>query len=734
MSSQPFLGIDFGTCNSSMAWFNPKTGQAEILLNAEGEDKTPSVIWFGPKEVLVGKYAEERIETAEGRKRVIAAAKRELAKRRVWMIAGRAVTPIDAAAEVLRKLKRDAEQLHFYQSVSRAVITHPAVFDEVEKDKLREAAKGAGFKEVELLAEPVAAALAYAAAGVKVGRHVLVYDLGGGTFDLALLVRDEDEGVFRLAMEPRGARLGGADFDQAIYDFFDVQTQNKFGKPICEDGRDLLLLRHCRKFKENLSLIESPVPFSWWMSGMGRLKLQMKRKLFEELIDKQVERTIQLTRSLWEDAILSLQQTESLILIGGSSRVPLIQRRLHEALAVEPRRWQKQDLAVTLGAAYYAQTLWGKSEQRGSVVEMVHPSTPDGTPLLPGLGIPFPDTIGELKFHHADDYEDSAHGGQPGLGIGLHFGDTPLLHASIYEYTRGRLNLATGIEAKAAIEEFLSSQSQVTAVVQHGLYKSVINATQQVITFPGEQPIDWLCALYYISQNADSEPLRLISAIHGDPDELWSESYLCLTVWQSQFIKVRFTSCLVQSSEAREKLFLAFLGTVSDLLTGRKSRESIHAEHQKAEGTRRARLELEYQEEKRHEQERVRTAIREGKLCPKCGFSYKWDGVYCRHCNYGNPLPAEHYPCPKCGFISIRDGITCPSCGSLCCVEGKGKRIDGGGQQSRKQSNRLRTPWSPTSILRCTPVSPRNLHKGRRLCGSRFHCRVKWTLHTPDQE
>jgi actin-like ATPase involved in cell morphogenesis len=363
MSSQPFLGIDFGTCNSSMAWFNPKTGQAEILLNAEGEDKTPSVVWFGPKEVLVGKYAEERIEVAEDRKRVIVAVKLELAKRRVRMINGRAVTPVDAATEVLRKLKRDAEQLHFYQSVSRAVITHPAVFDEVEKDKLREAAKGAGFKEVELLAEPVAAALAYAAAGVKVGRHVLVYDLGGGTFDLALLVRDEDEGVFRLAMEPRGARLGGEDFDQAIYDFFDAQTQNKFGKPICEDGRDLRLLRQCRKYKENLSPIENPVPFSWWMSGMGRLKLQMKRKLFEELIDKQVEQSIQLARSLWEDALTFFcLRTESLILIGGSSRVPLIQRRLQEALAVEPRRWQKQDLAVTLGAAYHAQTRWGKGQ------------------------------------------------------------------------------------------------------------------------------------------------------------------------------------------------------------------------------------------------------------------------------------------------------------------------------------------------------------------------------------
>lgn len=362
MSSQPFLGIDFGTCNSSMAWFNPRTGQAEVLLNAEGEDKTPSVVRFGPRQVLVGKQAEECLEIPEDRKRVIAAAKRELAKRRVWMIDARPITPVDAAVAVLRKLRCDAEALHFYKPVSRAVITHPAVFDEIEKDKLRQAAAGAGFQEIELLAEPVAAALAYAAAGVEVGRHVLVYDLGGGTFDLALLVRDEDDGVFRLGLEPRGARLGGEDFDRAVYDFFDEQIQNQYGKPLCADGRDLSFLRQCRKYKENLSLNESPVPMSWWWPGMGRLKLQMKRTVFEGLIVPHIERTVQLTRSIWEDAVLAGQRTDTVILIGGSTRVPLIQRRLRESLAVEPRRWQKQDLAVTLGAAHFAQMLWGNDQ------------------------------------------------------------------------------------------------------------------------------------------------------------------------------------------------------------------------------------------------------------------------------------------------------------------------------------------------------------------------------------
>lgn len=134
---QPFIGIDFGTCNSSAAWFNPKTGQAEPLLNAEGEDKTPSVVYFGPRETVVGRFAEERLESPEDRKRVVIAVKRDLAKRRAWVVDDRSVTPLEAAALILGKIKRNAEEGHFRTPVTRAVITCPAVFDEMEKSKLR---------------------------------------------------------------------------------------------------------------------------------------------------------------------------------------------------------------------------------------------------------------------------------------------------------------------------------------------------------------------------------------------------------------------------------------------------------------------------------------------------------------------------------------------------------------------------------------------------------------------
>jgi len=379
MRSHPFLGIDYGTCNSSMAWFNPQTAQAEILRNAEGEEKTPSVVWFGPREVLVGKYAEERLEHDEDRKDVIVAAKRALAKQRCWRCHGRNVTPVDAAAAVLKKLKHDAEALHFHQPVTRAVITHPAIFDAVEKERLGEAARCAGFQEVALLAEPVAAAWAYVAAGLEVGRHVLVYDLGGGTFDLAL-VGDEGDGVFRLALEPLGLRIGGEDFDRVIYAYLDEKTQEKFGRGLGGDGEyDLAFLRRCRKYKENLSLSETPVPISWIVSGLGRLKLEIKRTRFEERIGELVEKTVDLTRRVHEEARECGRGVDTLILIGGSTRVPLVRRRLQEALAVKPLCWQHQDVAVALGAAYHAQSQWGESTDRvggggGQIRREVFPS------------------------------------------------------------------------------------------------------------------------------------------------------------------------------------------------------------------------------------------------------------------------------------------------------------------------------------------------------------------------
>jgi formylglycine-generating enzyme required for sulfatase activity/tetratricopeptide (TPR) repeat protein/uncharacterized RDD family membrane protein YckC len=377
--TEPFIGIDFGTCNSSAAWFDPRTGRAEPLLNAEGEDKTPSVVYFGPHETVVGRHAEERLEHPDERKRVLSAVKRDLAKPQVWEKGGRRVTPLDAAALILGKIKRDAEEGHFGGPVARAVITCPADFDEAERDKLRQAASLAGFREVAVLEEPVAAAVAYSEAGVNVGRYVLVYDLGGGTFDLALLARADGEDTFRLDREPRGDRIGGEDFDRAIYDYFEAQFQKETEQPICPDGLDLHLLRQCRRIKESLSTSEQSATLSWYWPGKGLLELKLNRAQLESLVEKQVERTVQMTRSIQEEAVAAGYPVESLILIGGSSRMPFIVQRLRDTLQVEPRKWQKQDVAVALGAAYHAHQLWGE-KLRPATVPVPPPPDPGPSP------------------------------------------------------------------------------------------------------------------------------------------------------------------------------------------------------------------------------------------------------------------------------------------------------------------------------------------------------------------
>jgi tetratricopeptide (TPR) repeat protein len=362
----PFIGIDFGTSKCAVAWLNPATGQAEVLRSAEGEDKTPSVVYFGERETLVGKPAVEMLQDPAQRKRVVAGIKRELARPLRIPVAGRRLSPVEIAAEIFRKLKRDAEEGHFHAPVVRAIVTCPAAFDQLERDRIAEAAKRAGFEEAVLLDEPVAAALAYARAGFQVGKHVLVYDFGAGTFDLALVAYDGASDSFRLALEPWGIRSGGDNFDLALYDHCDDAARELLGRPVSPDGTmDLQFLRECRRWKELLSS-QDRCDLSAWIrdpeQGALEFRHALDRETFETLILPYVRPTVTLTGRFLADSRAQGCPAESVVLIGGSSRVPLIGRMLAESLPVEPQRWQLQDVAVALGAACWAARLWGRRE------------------------------------------------------------------------------------------------------------------------------------------------------------------------------------------------------------------------------------------------------------------------------------------------------------------------------------------------------------------------------------
>jgi WD40 repeat protein/actin-like ATPase involved in cell morphogenesis len=394
----PYIGIDFGTTYASMAWYNPgygppHTGQAEIILNSEGEPKTPSVVYYGEDETLVGKLADNLVEDAledpaerqDVSQRIIRNIKRELVMPpRIALPGNRFVRPVEVAAEILKKLKLDAEDGVFHTKVPRAIITYPAEFDVIQQQVIERAGRMAGFEEVVLLEEPVAGALAYARSGREVGEHVLVYDLGGGTFDLAVLDNAGDS--FHVALEPKGIdKCGGEDFDLALYYYCDEIAREKLGRPISPTGAiDLKFLRECRDRKENLSVRER-VTVSSLLPGSRVFKHELDREKFDELISDYVETTIRLTQAIVQEAEDGGHKVDTVVLTGGSSKVLLVKRLLSETLPVPPLSFDKGDFAVALGAAHYAHLLWDMPPRRSKPLVGEEPggeAEPDAQEIL----------------------------------------------------------------------------------------------------------------------------------------------------------------------------------------------------------------------------------------------------------------------------------------------------------------------------------------------------------------
>jgi molecular chaperone DnaK (HSP70)/outer membrane lipoprotein SlyB len=369
----PYFGIDFGTTNSSMSWYDPETEQADIIANAEGEDKTPSIVYFGEDdEVLVGKDAEEKVkeyenspnveEREEVNRRVVKSIKRNLLAPAVIPIPDRdPVRPVEVVAEILKKLKRDAEEEYFYEEVDRVVITHPAMFSPQEREVLLEGAAMAGFGHIDPFEEPTAAALTVTRQkGGKIGQGLLIYDFGAGTFDLSVLVRDS-EGSFYLPMKPRGVICGGDDLDMALYDYCDEIARETLGRPISLAGDvDLVFLKTCRDRKHNLSRSKKTKFTNFISSDNGSVRFvkDVEQTTFEGLIEERIADTVKETATLWENAREQGCEIDTLVLIGGSSRVPLVQKLLEEAVPVKPRNFAGKDYAVALGAAYRAFDLW----------------------------------------------------------------------------------------------------------------------------------------------------------------------------------------------------------------------------------------------------------------------------------------------------------------------------------------------------------------------------------------
>jgi hypothetical protein len=346
------IAIDFGTNGTRAAWVNPRSGRAEVLPNLDGEPTTPSVVYFGRDEVVVGQRALAMVEIEEEQPRVVFGAKRYLTQATELAVPDREVKAVTVAVELFRKIRGDAERGVYRTEVTGGVVTHPTNFGQVERDALRTAATAAGFRDVTLLEEPVAAALAYDQHRGDAGDHLLVCDLGARESSFAVLSRTE-AGLFRLALPSRSLHVGGDDFDLQVYNHYDQVAQRELGRPIePKGGKDVSFLLACRGQKEILS-DRARADISVYLQGGARFRHKLDRGTFEALILGHAEQAARMAKSLIDDAATQGCAVQTALLIGGSSRIPLVRQLFEKALPLGLAPWSQQDSAVALGAAYF---------------------------------------------------------------------------------------------------------------------------------------------------------------------------------------------------------------------------------------------------------------------------------------------------------------------------------------------------------------------------------------------
>ncbi|HOB86322.1 MAG TPA: molecular chaperone DnaK [Bacillota bacterium] len=354
------IGIDLGTTNSVVAVM--MGNEPEIIPNAEGGRVTPSVVAFTKDgQRLVGQVAKRQAITNPDR--TITSIKREMGSNYKVKIDDRELTPQEISAMILQKLKMDAEN-YLGEKVTQAVITVPAYFTDSQRQATKDAGKIAGLEVLRIINEPTAAALAYGL-DKKGEQKVLVFDLGGGTFDVSVLELGDD--VVEVKATSGNNRLGGDDFDQRIIDYIAEEFKKDHGIDLRQDRMALQRLKEAaEKAKIELSSVTSTninLPFiTATQEGPKHLDMTLTRAKFEELTADLVEKTMGPTRQALSDAGLTPDQIDRIILVGGSTRIPAVQEAIRRLLGKEPHKGVNPDEVVALGAAYQAGVLSGEAK------------------------------------------------------------------------------------------------------------------------------------------------------------------------------------------------------------------------------------------------------------------------------------------------------------------------------------------------------------------------------------
>lgn len=349
------IGIDLGTTNSCVAVM--EGGEPVVIANAEGNRTTPSVVAFKNGERQVGEVAKRQAITNPN---TIMSIKRHMGTDYKVEVEGKDYTPQEVSAIILQKLKAQAED-YLGEKVTEAVITVPAYFNDAERQATKDAGTIAGLDVKRIINEPTAAALAY---GLEKGEDhtILIYDLGGGTFDVSIL--ELGDGVFEVVSTAGDSRLGGDDFDQKIIDHLVAEFKKENGIDLAQDKMALQRLKDAaEKAKKDLSGISSTqisLPFiTAGASGPLHLEMTLSRAKFDDLTADLVERTMEPTRRAMNDAGLTPDKIDKIILVGGSTRIPAVQKAIQDFTGKESFKGVNPDEVVALGAAVQGGVLTG---------------------------------------------------------------------------------------------------------------------------------------------------------------------------------------------------------------------------------------------------------------------------------------------------------------------------------------------------------------------------------------
>ncbi|MBD2869462.1 molecular chaperone DnaK [Paenibacillus arenilitoris] len=351
------IGIDLGTTNSCVAVM--EGGEAVVIPNPEGNRTTPSVVGFKKDgERVVGETAKRQAITNPDR--TIISIKRHMGTNHKETIDGKEYTPQEISAIILQKLKSDAEA-YLGQTVTQAVITVPAYFNDSQRQATKDAGKIAGLEVLRIVNEPTAAALAYGLEKSE-DQTILVYDLGGGTFDVSIL--ELGDGFFEVKATSGDNKLGGDDFDQVIIDYLVNEFKKDQGIDLSKDKAAVQRLKDAaEKAKKELSgVLTSAIslPFITMVDGVPQhLEMSLTRAKFDELSAALVERTLGPTRQALSDAGMSPSDIDKVVLVGGSTRIPAVQDAVKKLIGKEPHKGVNPDEVVALGAAVQAGVLTG---------------------------------------------------------------------------------------------------------------------------------------------------------------------------------------------------------------------------------------------------------------------------------------------------------------------------------------------------------------------------------------